>query len=206
MSDKRQKRKYRKAVSELLYYREELRHLSSIIHQAHLDFEDYYKDFCKRSNIDLTSLQDENKERIDEMTTERQEAKVKKPLSTAEGKKLLSKIYKSIACELHPDKLITSDYSEEEKKEKEEDFKVASTAAENNDWGELLELSEDLRLDVEVSDLLLGEIEKEIAFLKKKIQSDQATFSWALYNAETVEEKDIVVKQFLKRIFNLEVT
>jgi len=206
MSDKRQKRKYRKTVSELLYYREELRHLNSMIHQTHLDFESYYRDFCKRNNIDLASLQDKNKERIDEMTSERQEAKVKRSLSTAEGKKLLSKIYKSIACELHPDKLITSDYSEEEKKEKEEDFKVASTAAENNDWGELLELSEDLRLDVEVSDLLLGEIEKEIAFLKKKIQSDQATFSWTLYSAETIEEKDMVVRQFLKRIFNLEVT
>ena len=206
MSNKRQKRKYRKIVSELLYYREELRYLNSIMNQAHLDFEDYYKDYCKRNNIDLSTLQEENKERIEQITSEKQENKVEKPLSTSEGKKLLSKIYKSIALELHPDKLITSDYTEEEKKEKEEEFKVASTAVENNDWGELLELSEDLHLDVEINDVLLGEIEREITFLKKKIQNDQATFSWSLHAATTPEEKDRVVKQFLKRMFNLEVS
>ena len=206
MSDKRKTRKYNKIVSELLYYRIELQHLNSIMLEAHLDFEAYYKEFCKKREIDLGKLQEENKENIDKLTSERDTQKFKKNLPTIEGKRLLSKIYKSIALVIHPDKLITSNYDETEKKQKEEEFKTAASAAENNDWGELLEISEDLGLKVEINDALLSEIDREIDFLKRRIQNEQTTYSWILYQAPTSDEKDIVVKQFLKRMFNLEIT
>jgi len=206
MKNKRQIRKYKKVVSELLYYKAELQFLDETMLQAHLAFEEYYKDYCNRKGIDLLEIQEKNKERIAEITSEKNKFKPKKKDPSIEGKRLLSKIYKSIALELHPDKFVASSYSEGEKKEKEEGFKTAAAAMEENDWGELIEISEDLNLSIEINDILLSEIEKEVWFLKQKIQNDQATYSWALHEAKTVEKKEAVVKDFLKRMFNLELS
>ncbi len=58
------KMRWQRLVNKIAYLHEESELLDSIIKESGADFNEYYGDFCKKLEIDIKALNDENEERI----------------------------------------------------------------------------------------------------------------------------------------------
>ncbi len=196
-----EQKKFKKLYKELQYQKSEYEYVVEILKEAHLEFEQYYRDYCLEREIDQDNLNEKNKEKVDKLIPkpklqehdeqgllklERQEF-----IDNTDSKQF-KKIYREIAKVLHPD--VGGDEAE---------FKKLSDSLANKDWSILLELSERYNIDIgdhkEINKILI----KKIEHIKKKIEIEKSTYSWSLYQCEDNETcKGNVVKKFLKHLFD----
>tara|TARA_Y100000593_G_scaffold79438_1_gene147914 strand:+ start:6501 stop:7139 length:639 start_codon:yes stop_codon:yes gene_type:complete len=197
-------KKYKKQVKELLFYRSELEYQEEVLKEAHAEFDKYYIKFCSERNINLEDLRQNNVERVEKEYSKaeaKKEGLVHKPRSERKSSsKVFDKIYREIAKEIHPDKL-SKLLSLSEANEKEEMFKKASGAMNKEDWGILLEIADRLNIKPKNFDGMAEEIKKEIKRLKNLIENNEKMFSWAFINADSDEERDQVIRNFLSQLF-----
>ncbi len=85
---------------------------------------------------------------------------------------------------------------------KQEMFKQASEAFDNEKWGQLLEIAEELDIHPQKYEKVNALLREEISDLNKQIVAKQKSFGWHMSEAETEEEKDKVIISFLKTLFN----
>jgi hypothetical protein len=198
----RNKRKYKKLFRDLNFYRSEIDYQQEILTETHVEFDSYYQQFCSERKIDIGELNQKNAESLEKMIPT-------KGNSFKEGNKIgvpkvFSKIYKSIAARLHPDKF--PHLEESEKMQKEESFKKLSFFFENQDWTNLIRMAEEENVDFLISNELITFMKKEVNYLKKEVDENETKFSWKFYNCEHDEGcKAELIKQFLKQMHNLEV-
>ena len=197
-------KKYRKKVKELLFVRSELEYQEELLSETHPVFEEYYRKYCMDNRISLDNLNKNNDEKVQKIfqsckaTTE---GLVHKPRKEKENPtKVFDQIYRTIAKEIHPDKL-SKRLSTEEVIEKEEMFKKASLAMSKEDWGKLLEIADWLGVKPRTFNGIEEQINLEIKKLKKLIENNEKMYSWVFSNCETEQEKDQVVKDFLFHLF-----
>ncbi len=141
-----EQKKFKKLYKELQYQKSEYEYVVEILKEAHLEFEQYYRDYCLEREIDLDNLNEKNKEKVDKLIPkpklqehdeqgllklERQEF-----IDNTDSKQF-KKIYREIAKVLHPD--VGGDEAE---------FKKLSDSLANKDWSILLELSERYNIDI----------------------------------------------------------
>ena len=159
------KKKYKKILQEVKYLRSELEYQEAVLSEAHLEFELYYREWCANNDLDL----------VDE--------------------KRVSKLYRKLARELHPDKE-TGDARK---------FKKIAEAYKNGDWSLLLEEAVELEIEPDNLAELIPLLKEEGKTLKAKIKHNEEMYSWKYYLCEEEQEcKAKLVKQFLKQLFNLE--
>ena len=165
-----------------------------------MDFEQYYREYCVKKNIDIDNLNEKNKEKVEKLipTPKQQhddkgELKIERQefIDNTDSKEF-KKIYREVAKILHPD--VGGDEAE---------FKKLSDSMSNRDWAILLELSEKYNVEIknykQINKILL----KKIDAVKGKIELEKTTYSWSLYQCEDNETcKDNVVKKFLKHLFD----
>ena len=116
-------------------------------------------------------------------------------------KKIFQRIFRGIAKKIHPDKFSNMEQTPDILK-KQEMFKQASEAFDNQKWGQLLEIAEELDIHPQKYEKVNELLREEISDLNKKIASKQKSFGWHMAEAETEEQKDKVVISFLKTLFN----
>lgn len=118
--------------------------------------------------------------------------------------KELSKLFKEIAVQTHPDKL-TSGMSAQEKSKKIDMFMKAKKAAEEDDWFRLQEVALDLGIDIPPpTKNQLNLLREKIQDIKDKIHKMSDTFAWKWNDLETIENKDQLMKRFMKIAFGIE--
>lgn len=198
-------KKYKKKVKELLFVRSELEYQEEMLKDAHYEFEVYYLRYCAENNIDLPSLQQDNKQKVDNIFTSVENHKnelIHKPLEPKKRKKtkVFNLIYKDIAKKIHPDKLSIF-LPEEDIKEKEDMFKAAASALDIGDWGKLLEIADRLNIKPKTFDGVMEELDLEIEKINKLVDHNRKTYSWHWVNCEDKECKDRVVLNFLNQLF-----
>ena len=81
-------------------------------------------------------------------------------------------------------------------------FKQASEAFDNEKWGLLLEIAEELDIHPQKYEKINELLREEISDVNKKIVAKQRSFGWYMSEAETKDQKDKVVVSFLKTLFN----
>tara|TARA_Y100001963_G_scaffold148933_1_gene227641 strand:- start:165 stop:803 length:639 start_codon:yes stop_codon:yes gene_type:complete len=201
-------KKYRKQIKELIFYRSELEYQEEVLKEAHVEFDVYCRKFCLDKQIDLDYLNKNNIERVEQECSRVEsviEGLVHKPRSERKNSsKVFDKIYREIAKEVHPDKL-SKLLSLPEVEEKEEMFKKASSAMDKEDWGILLEVADKLNIKPKNFDGMATEIAKEIERLKSLITNNEQMFSWVFAKADTDQERDQVIKNFLLQLFGYDV-
>ena len=193
--------KFLKLLSDFRSKNYELRYVRDILKDAHLEFELYHREWCAKNNIDLAILNKQNQRKVDMSFIESQTTKLKRQMvsdEVAEKRKSFKNLYKLIAKKLHPDKLSNDD---PRKMEYEDAFKKATSANTSGKWGELFDV-------VDKYDIYLGEYEDAIECLKvdikrveEELKKEKSSYSWALHEAETEQEKAQVVKNFLRQLF-----
>tara|TARA_Y100000310_G_scaffold340174_1_gene435052 strand:+ start:3562 stop:4224 length:663 start_codon:yes stop_codon:yes gene_type:complete len=127
----------------------------------------------------------------DDPLEDEKEAKINRSAEKAVDPEV-KKLFKKIAFLTHPDKL--SKLSEYERKRKEELFRKAMLALENNDLVSLADIAMDL--EIEAPDLTkekLKEAEKKIIAIKKELFHIESTYVWKWFFCEDEEEKQKIL-------------
>jgi hypothetical protein len=206
---------YKKLVKELLFVYSEKEYMQEVLKGAHNDFERYYRQYCIDNNINKQKLDEDNSEKIDkalppppsplEDESGRVPMEVAPPPKKDAAYRTFNRIYRLIAKKIHPDKFSNLEKTEEILK-KEELFKQASSAFNNQNWGSLLEVAEKLDIKPHSFDGLNRRLRDEISNVKKKIVEIEGIYSWKFHLCDEDEDcKERLIKHFLNQLFNLEV-
>ena len=198
-------RKYKKHIMELKFLRSEIQYQEEVLGVAHLDFELWYREWCEKNEVNLQDLNKQNKVRVDKIMPDivpKHDHDEKgalilrdKPVEREEQKKFTD-LYKQIAKVAHPDKPGGDGLK----------FAAASAAYQMGDWSKLLEVAEDYGILPKNIEEIYPLMKDESTRLRKKIKNNEEMYSWKFYQCATEECKEILVKQFLKHLFKLELS
>ncbi len=200
---------YKKLSNELKFKYSELDYVDQACVEGNIEFEEYYRDFCIKHDISIADLEAQQPEKVKQfsdkptVTKEQKEEDVKAELTDEQvrKKKIFQKIFRGIAKKIHPDKFSNMKQTPDII-EKQEMFKRASEAFDNEKWGQLLEIAEELDIHPQKYEKVNELLREEISDVNKKIVAKQKSFGWHMSEAETDEEKDKVIISFLKTLFN----
>jgi hypothetical protein len=190
--------RFKKLLNEYKSSEYELKMVREILKDAHLEFEVFYRQWCAERDIDLSALNDQNKQKVDVIFEQQEHALM--PIAPAKEKKAKHKnVYKSIAKKIHPDKLDTSDsrYWQDYM-----DFKDATRAMAEGSWGKLFDIADRHRIHMSNYDEICKDIGEDLEGVNSLIRSEQATYSWKLYHCKDEACKDELAKSFLQQLFD----
>ena len=137
------------------------------------------------------------------VTEEQKKEDIKAEISPeqARKKKIFQRIFRGIAKKIHPDKFSNIEQTPDVIK-KQEMFKQASEAFDNEKWGQLLEIAEELDIHPQKYEKVNELLREEISDVNKKIVHLQKTYGWRMSQTESEKDKDNVIISFLKSLFN----
>ena len=115
---------------------------------------------------------------------------------------IIKKLYRKIASETHPDKLVASGFSQGEVARKELIFKKAKEAYERDNWYTLYSVAVDLGIEVgEIDEKHIDWIEEDIKLTMGRISKMGQLFVWVWYTSDD-EGKKRVMDQYFKQVYN----
>jgi hypothetical protein len=201
---------YKKLSNELKFKYSELDYVEQACVEGNIEFEEYYRKFCDKHGISISELESKVPDKVKQFKnetptlSEEEREKIIDASMDEQGskaKKVFQRIFRGIAKKIHPDK-----FSNVEKTvdimEKEEMFKKASYAFDNEKWGMLLEIAEELDVHPQKYEKINELLRDEISDVNKKIVAKQKSFGWHISEAETDKQRDQIVISFLKTLFN----
>ena len=201
---KRDKFKFLKLLSEYRSLSYELKYVKEVLQEGHIEFEIYYRQWCASNGVDLEKLNERNQRRVDTVFIEEKSHKMREDLALREFKEETSEqrdlnyLHKALAKKLHPDKIGADD---PRKKEYEEAFKKAMEAKETGQWGELFDVVDKYNIHLRKYRDAIECLEFDIKRIEAELKKEKSTYSWLLCQAATEEQKEGVVKQFLRHLF-----
>jgi len=171
--------------------------------------EKYFPEKAKQNDSDKgLSTGDENEEKIKEAREQAQDQQEEPELPPAEETLSASKdvdpkikkMFKSIAKEVHPDKL--GNLSQEEKQKKKDMYQTARRALEEEDFASLYTICKELDLELpEIDEEGVAKIEKQIMSIKKEINRIKSTFMWQWLFAPSKQAKESLIEQLFNRMY-----
>jgi hypothetical protein len=114
-----------------------------------------------------------------------------------------TKLFRSLAMKLHPDKL-SSSLTDEERADMIDLFNKAKLALDERRYFVLLELA--YRFNIKTPRNYKQQIrwmKKEVETLKNKVHQQKQTYNYAFAECETELEKDNLIKKFMTQLFNI---
>lgn len=112
-----------------------------------------------------------------------------------------NKIFRKLAMILHPDKL-PQNLTKTERQDKLKMFKEAKSALEERRYFVLLDLAQKFNISLPRNyKQQIRWMKKEIASLSATVRKEKDTYNYLFSECETEEEKDYIVKRFMRQIF-----
>jgi hypothetical protein len=229
------KLKWKRLLNELSFLHEENDFVETIIMEFNKSFIDYYEEFCERHELDIDQLNKDNHPKIQELysddtpspATEEQEPdsednqlakfvagdEKEEPKETEyemsqdelEMHEAFAKLFRALALKLHPDKL-SSSLTTEERDDMINMFYKAKDALKDRKYFILLEMAE--RFNIKTPRNYKQQtrwMKKEVETMKEHLNKRKGTYNYAFSECETVQEKDNLVKKFIKQLFNVNI-
>ena len=225
-----QKIRWRRSLNEYKFVSEENEFIKSLVLATAPEFQEHYERFLKERNVDLSELNQENKEKIKEAYGIEEgecdghvpivEAGAtdlvisSRPVQKTEGAQMtedeivihnsFSKLFKNIAVKIHPDKIdpLKHDYSQRRKMEK--DFIRANSALKDREYFVLIEIAEELKITLPKNYIQqIRWMKKEIKLLKEAIAHQKTTYNYSFSEAESDEQRDEIIRKFVQQLFGL---
>ena len=182
MNDKLLELKRKKLQQQILYLRTELEETQWIfqdcLKEFDVEFRKYFKEPTKKKKGDVTT----NSPEYDIPATD------------------VNSVFKKIAKETHPDKLINQNISDEEYDAKVDMYKEAQRSVKNRDWSKVVEIAKELGIDI--SDIKNDDSEylnESVKRLTEKIEQLKLTYAWK-WSHTPVQEKEIVKGMILQSL------
>ena len=115
--------------------------------------------------------------------------------------KVIKKLYRKIASETHPDKLIASGFSQAQVERREGMFKKAKEAYERENWYTLYSIAIDLGISPgDIDEKQISWIEEDIKLTMGRISRIGQLFVWVWYTSSD-EQKERVMDQYFKQVY-----
>ena len=195
-------------------------------------FQIHYEEFCAENNINLRELNQQHSQHIQKIYNEKkkenpevfpllaglpvlhQRARAAREEADSpyqmtkdelEVHESFRKIFHKLALLLHPDKL-PPDLSGDERQEKLDLFKKAKNAFEGRQYFILLELARDYNIKLPRNYKQQTQwMKREIERLGSEIEMDKKTYNYRFAEAESKQQKDQIVRSFMRQLFGLEI-
>jgi hypothetical protein len=182
VNDKLLELKRKKLQQQILYLRTELEETEWIfqdcLKEFDVEFRKYFKDPTERKKGDVTT----------------------DSLEYDIPEKDVNMVFKKIAKETHPDKLINKDISDDEYAAKVDMYKEAQRSVKNRDWSKVVEIAKELGIDI--SDIKNDDsvyLNESVKRLTEKIKQLKTTYAWRWGNTHD-QEKEIVKGMILQSL------
>jgi len=153
--------------------RQKLRYLQYELMEAKIIYKNSLQKFHKDFSNDIKD-QPKSDEKVD----------TKDPYSeihTEVSKDTMKKVYRKVANKTHPDK----------KGGDKEKFQLASEANKNNDFGQLLEMADELEIDIELSNELIDEMNKQCNAVINNVNNIKTTTAWTWAHCQPNEKEGL---------------
>ena len=204
--------RWKRILNELSFLHEEVELIDSIISEYNSSFQQYYEEFCAKHEIDIDNLNKENYSHINELFNPPAEEDLlqssdEEPadLDRTEMKNIFSKLFKAIAMKLHPDKL-SSSLTNEERDDMINMFNKAKEALDEERYFILLDLASKFKIKTPKNyKQQVRWMKKEAETMKTEIDTKKTTYSYEFSECENDEQKDDLVRKFIKHLFNIDV-
>tara|TARA_R110001583_G_scaffold5431_2_gene29103 strand:+ start:2083 stop:2775 length:693 start_codon:yes stop_codon:yes gene_type:complete len=223
------KLKWKKTLNEYKFLKEELSLTKSMNRASAIEFQEYYESFLSKKSINLEELNKEHEDEIKEAYGAKEEISGDMPViepgatdlvvghSTAEKPEdvqmtedeimihnLFSKLFKSIAVKIHPDKIDPLKHDYTQRRIMEEDFKLANTALKEKNYFVLIEIAERLKIALPKNyDQQTRWMKSKLTDINLQIDEEKRTYNYIFSEAETDEQKDSVMNQFVQQLFGI---
>lgn len=229
------KLKWQRALSTLRFTYEELEYVEEASKAGALEFESFYRQFCAERSINIAELDAKNKSKLEQLygrneitdgNTEQQpsvdsvdEMSIvihdKKTSKTDEEYQMtaddiamhdaFSKLFKRIALKLHPDK-VDKNLSPEEIKSRVSMFQKANQAFEEKKYFTLLDIADNFSITTPKNyDVQTRWMKKETQAVLAEVGNLKGKYNFAFAEAETIEEKEALIKKFIFQLFRINV-
>ena len=182
MNDKLLELKRKKLQQQILYLRTELEETEWVfqdcLKEFDVEFRKYFKDPTEKKKADVTS----------------------KPPEYDIPEVDVNMVFKKIAKETHPDKLINKDIPDEEYDAKVDMYKEAQRSVKNRDWSKVVEIAKELGIDI--SDIKNDDSEylkESVKRLTEKIKQLKMTYAWQWGNTPD-QEREIMKGMILQSL------
>ena len=225
------KLRWKQALNEFRFLKEEYDILESLSREAAPLFQEHYESVLHREGLNLEKLNQENADKISaayelpeptlgdistpapsadcteiarregsgEVTTDQQLSE-----DEAAVHAVFSKLFKSIALQIHPDKISVYEHDVLQRQEMAKDFRTANRALKEKSYFVLLDIAEKLKIPLPKNyPQQTRWLKNEIISLKADLNGLRRTYNCIFATAETEEEKDEVIRQFVKQLFGL---
>ena len=180
-------KKFTKLRKELQYWQSELEYVQEVLKEQHHKFEEHQQKFCKEYGIDLATLNRQNPEAMQEVTSI-----VAVDFKPKKQKRQMKNIYKQLAKKLHPD--VGGD---------EKQFKEVTVAMSENNFQKMFDICEKHDILLKIDDELIELLDAQIIETKREVEKEKSTYSWKLFLCgQNVTCKNILIQRFLKQLFN----
>jgi hypothetical protein len=115
------------------------------------------------------------------------------------------KLFRALALKLHPDKL-SSSLTTEERDDMINMFNKAKEALDERKYFVLLDLASKFKVKSPKNyKQQVRWMKKELDIMKQKVKQKKTTYNYAFSECETGEQKDNLVRKFIKHLFNVNV-
>ena len=159
------KLRQRKVRQKLRYLQLELLETKIIYKNSLARFhKDFSQDMGKQPNDERTDTKDPYEE-----------------IQTDISEDTMKKVYRKVANKVHPDK----------KGGDKKKFQLAAEANKNNDFGQLLEMADELEIDFELTNELIDEITKQCTAVVHTITKIKTTTAWTWVHCEPNEREGL---------------
>ena len=201
-------KRYKKLVKQLLFAYSELEYVDEVLKDAHIQFEIFYQEYCKKNEIPLEKMNRRNAAKLEKIYPKKQpvtdeEGIIQYGDSTPdkENHKVFQRMYRIIAKKLHPDKFSGNEQTPEVL-EKIEAFKEATGAYNKKNWAKFLDICEKYDILPTRYEKINSLIRDEISEIDKQVNNKKLSFSWRLYECEEDNNcKERIIKDFLYQLF-----
>ncbi len=203
-------KKYKHLLSELIYVNSEYEYVKDALKEAHIEFEQYYRQFCIDHDIPINELNKKHAARLEEAFPQKKQAvdeqglvkHEKTEIQKEKPDKTLQKMYRKAATMTHPDKFLDSE--SDEALAAVSSFKLLTSAFNEKRWAEFLDICQKLDILPNTYKKVTEIMKKEIDNLKGKTNKLKMAFSWRLLECDNDGCKKKVIENFLKQLFGYE--
>jgi hypothetical protein len=225
-----QRLRWKRVLNDCKHAKQELELVKSLNREVAPSFQEYYETFLQEHDVDLNELNQQHAERIREAYDIPEVVEIDgsvplepgdaslivdvEPRDKTEEERLseddivlhgiFAKLFKKIALKVHPDKADPLKHSYLERRQREQDFREANKALESKEYFTLIEIAEKLDISLPTNyDQQIRWMNNQIDQTNRELMAQKSTYSYIFSSKETKEEKDLVMRQFVKQLFGL---
>lgn len=225
------KLKWKKALNEYRFLKEEYSLIKSISRESAADFQEHYEAFMRENGLDLDKINQENQDKIkdaykvtqpqpdtpEEVTAESSqlmniEEFIEKPEEVQMSEddivihNVFSKLFKAIATKVHPDKIDPAKYDFKQRRKMENSFKQANKALRERDYFILIDIAEELDIPLPKNyDQQTRWMKSQLKEIAQHVRKEKLTYNYIFSEKDTKEDKDNLIKQFIQQLFGINI-